>query len=197
MARHSNEREKTQIHSRLLKKKQTHDRKREGGERWGNVHDPKLVEPETADTDPLVFFFNSFCLLEKSELAIGISDPQGIVKILRLISEKMSALYFHFASSPPRYKNSWANSIGNAAIRSRFSLFRVISATHNRSIRSSIDQTMDDQRNFLSTFGEIRQNVSDLFNVKTLVFFPPGDFPSLIFLQNNVPMMCAPLEEKK
>lgn len=82
LARHSNEREKTQIHSRLFFFKNRRMIEREGGERWGNVHDPKLVEPETADTDPFVFFLNRFCLLEKSELAIGISDPQGIVKIL-------------------------------------------------------------------------------------------------------------------
>ena len=45
-------------------------------------HDPKLVEPETADTDPFFLLLFSLSQWKKSEHGIGISDPQGIIKIL-------------------------------------------------------------------------------------------------------------------
>lgn len=126
---------------------------REGGERWGNVHDPKLVEPETADTDPFVFvFLIVFVCWRNRNSRLEFPIRRESSKFLRLIGEKMSALFFDFSFRIP-LGTEIPGRIPSEMLSAHDSLYSVLFRQHIIDpLGASIDQTMDDQRNFLSTF---------------------------------------------
>jgi hypothetical protein len=175
-------------------KKQTHDRKR--GVRDGEMYTIlNLLNRKQLTPIPSFFFIVSVCWRNRnSRLEFPIRRESS--KFLRLISEKMSALFFDFSFRIP-LGTEIPGRIPSEMLSAHDSLYSVLFRQHiidplgAQSIKRWTINGI-----FFRLLGKYVKMCLTSLTSKLYYFFPPGDFLSLIFLQNNVPMMCTPGRRK-